>query len=365
MLRRYPDTDHVTGLRALAATAVIMVHTGAFSAYGSLGEHFTAAGRYGVIIFFVIAGFSVTASFLKERSYASYMWSRIFRIAPLYYAVLFILFAVAWLTGAPKTGWMAQFGADHDLYNLLMHLAFLSFLDYRIAASVVGVEWTLPIEMFWYLLLPVLIANISRPYFVAAYVALVLAAAPLTKLALMAFIPEHGGYAVGWMPFQYGHFFLLGVAAYYLRQRGWHMRYVTLKWVSPFALVLMAVYMALGATLVKDVIAVATLLIIAFHRPDSPMTATLLESAPLLFLGTISYSLYLLHFPLIGYFEGYWREFTGAGIGHFLATLALTTVASTITYLLIERPFNRWGRSLKPASHRLTAASVATTGNER
>ncbi len=38
-----------------------------------------------------------------------------------------------------------------------MHFAFVSFLDYRIANSLIGVEWTIPVEVFWYIFLPFLL----------------------------------------------------------------------------------------------------------------------------------------------------------------------------------------------------------------
>ena len=69
MLRRYPGTDFVTGLRAYAALMVVIAHTAALSNFGWAGNALSAAGRHGVLVFFVISGFSISAAFFKSKGY--------------------------------------------------------------------------------------------------------------------------------------------------------------------------------------------------------------------------------------------------------------------------------------------------------
>ena len=59
IIRRYGDTDFVTGLRCVAILMVLLVHTGAFSEFGAIGQSVTDNGKFGVQIFFVIAGFTI------------------------------------------------------------------------------------------------------------------------------------------------------------------------------------------------------------------------------------------------------------------------------------------------------------------
>jgi len=69
IIRSYGETDFITGLRAVAATMVVVMHTGAFSAFGPIGEAVTSAGKYGVDVFFVISGFTVAKTFTEARDY--------------------------------------------------------------------------------------------------------------------------------------------------------------------------------------------------------------------------------------------------------------------------------------------------------
>lgn len=343
MLRRYRDTDHITGLRAIAALMVVMVHTGALQGFSEAFTQFTFSGRHGVIVFFVIAGFSVTASFLKSSNYQSYLIARFLRLAPLYYVLIVSAFCLAAIDLIEPNYWMAKFGSSFDAYNLTMHLTFLSFLDYRIASSILGVEWTLPIELFWYLMLPLLVIQIERRSYAALGIVLAIAAVgPLSKFVISAVLPENSGIATQFMPFQHGLYFALGVAAYYVRKAGIQGRSTALKYVSPAALLFMLIYMSVGDGFVKQVMAVCAATIIVFQRDDSPVTSWLLSCRPILFIGTISYSLYLLHFPVIALLTkvASWQP----GVGLFIAVCIVSIVASTITYLAIERPTMQLGR---------------------
>jgi len=59
LMRRYGDTDFVTGLRAVAIVMVLVIHSGAFVDFGTIGQSVTDNGKFGVQIFFVIAGFTI------------------------------------------------------------------------------------------------------------------------------------------------------------------------------------------------------------------------------------------------------------------------------------------------------------------
>ena len=51
-VRSYGSTDFITGLRAIAATMVVIIYTGAFLEFGTIGFNITMAGKYGVDFFF-------------------------------------------------------------------------------------------------------------------------------------------------------------------------------------------------------------------------------------------------------------------------------------------------------------------------
>ena len=68
LAKNYGATTFVTGMRAYAATAVVLTHSGGAGLrdLGSIGNHLTELGAQGVTVFFVISGFSVATS--RDRS---------------------------------------------------------------------------------------------------------------------------------------------------------------------------------------------------------------------------------------------------------------------------------------------------------
>lgn len=348
MLRRYPGTDFITGLRAYAAIFVVMIHSGGFSSLGPLGANFTNAGKYGVQMFFVIAGFSIAASYLKAQSYRSYIVQRLARIWPLYAVALAVYAAAAAHGIIPPLQGLAQFGVELDAYNVLMHLSFLSFLDYRIANSIIGVEWSIPIEVFWYLLLPLFISRwYSFRSLLIAIVALI-ALRAAQRVPLDAYLGRDANLASTWMPFRHGAHFLFGVLAYKLRQSGPQLQGHWNDVLATGAVVAIVAIMLSGIRgPASDLVALATAVLIAFYRDTAVVPRALLTNRVALFLGTISYSMYLLHMLAVGLC----LRWTGVGAlmgtaAGFAVVVAVTVALSTLTYVLIERPTTRLGRRL-------------------
>lgn len=95
IIRRYGDTDFVTGLRCDAILMVLLVHTGAFSEFGAIGQSVTDNGKFGVQIFFVIAGFTIYQN-VSTSDYNQYLIRRIFRVVPVYYFFILVGFCLLW-----------------------------------------------------------------------------------------------------------------------------------------------------------------------------------------------------------------------------------------------------------------------------
>jgi exopolysaccharide production protein ExoZ len=340
MFRKYGDTDFITGLRAYAALAVVMVHTEAFSGFGSFGRSLSVSGMHGVVMFFVIAGFSVATSYEQIGAYGPYLVRRLIRIWPVYMITILIVFF------ASRTG---RGLSAFDAYNLAMHATFLSFLDYRIANNIIGVEWTIPVEVFWYLVIPIVIVKARNwLHLIWAAVATILVSLALSRIA--SFANYKHLYPAGWMPFTHGPYFLAGVLAYQVRKiptlwpaidRDLAARF------APLASVLGLIVVAASpvSTGFKRVMfGLATFALIAFHRRGCGQVAWLLENRLALLLGTISYSLYLVHLPILGLLQAMAPTLTGLPL--FASVAAVASVVSLAAFYLIERPTNNFGRQL-------------------
>ncbi len=342
LIRQYGDTDFVIGLRAIAAFMVVSIHTGAFTDLGWIGETINGNGKYGVQIFFVISGYTIAVTYRSAATYGAYFTRRFFRIAPLYYLLCALVFALMMAGALGPNYWMTLYGSAPDTYNALMHLSFLSAWDARLAATVIGPEWTIPIEIFWYLLLPLLLPfTRTRADFLKAFFGL-LVLSVVTRGIGEWLLPAH---AAHFLPTSYGAYFLLGAACLPLRElfgsRPEHSRQL-----ATGGVVLFIFAQVTDTGLSTAFLALATAMMIVGIR-IRPGGWHLLTWRPMLFLGSISYSIYLWHYIAIRLLEAHLPDlYAGGGLWRFVLVSVLTVAASTVTYELIEKPTNRLGRSL-------------------
>jgi len=334
-LRRYEGTDFITSLRALAATLVIIIHTGAFSEFGELGKNITLSGKNGVNIFFVISGFAIASTLSQGEGYRNFLLRRVMRIAPTYYFAI-ILFAISLHNGLYENFWKDYYNAELDAYNITMHLLFLSMFDYRIANSIIGIEWTIPIEVFWYLLFPMLVfISTSRRKIISVFVALLVLDA-ISQAASSALSVRST-----WLPFSYGWQFYLGFIAFHIRRTIAPTRYHTAMSAGFAACFCLALALNLNSAVV--VLSLAAFISTFRQNPESAYTR-ILCSRPIIFLGTISYSSYLFHMAFVQISQSYFGFSDGVLV--FALTFLMTTIAAAISYRALELPSNTFGRNM-------------------
>ena len=344
---RYKDTNFITGLRAFAALAVVMIHTGGagLRSFGVIGNRLADSGSAGVYVFFVISGFAVSQSFEGSSSYQSYLVKRLRRIAPLYF--FWLAACILWSGGA-------------SAYSIFMHVTFLSFLDMQVANSIIGVEWTIPIEVFYYLLVPAVLIWARR----LPTLCLITFFALTLHLAFQLLAALSGDKAnflrLHWSPIPYAFSFSLGILAYRLKQT-WNPK----PWQSyaawaASAAILAAYAIKLGTFKFLRIDAlilfssISFIIIVSTTDSNNIISRSILCSKPIQYLGLWSYGIYLAHSPLNGIVAS---NFNLTPFPSFLAVSALTTVVSALTYYLIERPGQRW-RAKAESKHDIKLASV-------
>lgn len=159
-----PHFETIDLLRGFAAISVLVYHVIEFNGWRDFPESggliWFKWGWMGVDIFYVISGFVITLSVLSLRDkygdnpkkvFLKFMGRRLARIAPLHYLTLFIcLFLFSEITAKP------DFGGD-----LLSHLFFVHNLFPTYHRSINAANWTLGVEMQFYIALVLIIPFVT------------------------------------------------------------------------------------------------------------------------------------------------------------------------------------------------------------
>lgn len=380
-LHREPLLLEVQAMRALAVMLVVVYHVWPTRLSG---------GFVGVDVFFVISGFLITAHLLREysadgRIRVAAFWSRrIRRLLPAAFVVLAACAVAAFvlLPEVVRSDTLKQIAAA-SLYGLNWVLA-IDAVDYLAAgdtATVVQHYWTLSVEEQFYVLWPLLLvvaafvaARVSRGRRVEHPARLVLIVSGGVVAASLAYSivftwlnPAFAYFSTFTRAWEFAAGGLLAasaVAAPTLWQRvrasilGVRTGVLT---VAGAALVVGAAFALDGASPFPGVLAafpvVGTMLLILGGMPEPRILGVPLRWRPVQFLGDISYSLYLWHWPLImGFVLLLGRR---PALIEAIAIVVASIVLAALTKVLVEDP----ARRSKLLSRRLVAAfALAAVG---
>jgi peptidoglycan/LPS O-acetylase OafA/YrhL len=310
-------------------------------------------GGYGVAVFFVISGFCIH---LSRRQSTSGGWSafyirRIFRIYPAYLVSLLIFVAIL-----PNTRWPADWAASagHQV-DLILHLLLIHNALPETIASINGVYWSLAIEFQLYLLFPLLLLIVRRIGWGRAIMVTAVVEA-VTRVYLILVVPGQGNlYPTDWWAWidlsPLGFWFSWSIGAWIADRFLDHQPLPFAQGPFPlwaWPLIVFAFHytpylhdFAFPAAAIGSCRYLAHFL--SRHESNVP-EAEGVVSRTFIFLGTISYSLYLLHEPLIQYIMSFKPAAHGSvavyplEIAVILGSIAATVAASGALYLFVEKP---------------------------
>lgn len=342
---RFPSLD---GLRAVSILFVIAHHLmGAAGTPASIGAvaHALALGTLGVRIFFVISGFLITSLLLGERtntgaiSLARFYVRRTMRIFPPFYAY------VAAIALLELGGIIATNPGDY------LHAVTYTMNYHNVSAGwYLGHAWSLSIEEQFYLLWPALLlaAGPRRAPWVLVGTTVIV---PLIRAgATLELIP---GFSDSGQSFATVADWLAGGALLALWRGTLHAnaRYSRLMAHPLTPLVLIAIlfagWTAFGHWRLSNVTSsvamiAAVLLLDAVVTHPAKGIARALNTKTLMFIGRISYSLYLWQ-------QLFCNRSASAWPSRFPVNVALTFACAILSYYLIEKPAHAAGRRLSNA----------------
>lgn len=378
--------DSLTGLRGLAALWVAVWHV-----WGFVGKPqykielwnmqldltpIVRTGWAGVDLFFVLSGFVLGLAYcqawLGNRPPVrtpEYFRRRLLRVLPAFYAQIAILLLIMLMSGQqlPAVG------------DVLTQLLMVHNIFGEPSSQLNPVYWTLPVEFDFYLLLPLLVLLVSPSRWVWLWVASIVVV--LLYRYLLFHYQVHDvstGQKVWWMNQLPGRLdqFVSGMFAAWLysliREKG-YARSRIYRWrgllliVAVSALVVLAWFIhriqPIGAVntagltywgghwslfIWHSLFGFAVALLVLVAALGSRVTDFLLGNRWAMYLGLISYSLYLWHFPLVKWLHQ--AELPALLHGYPLVNGLLwaflpVLLVSSLSYWWVERPFLRMRHS--------------------
>jgi peptidoglycan/LPS O-acetylase OafA/YrhL len=333
-----PDID---GLRAVAIVPVLLFHAGLAGFSG---------GFVGVDVFFVISGYVIALSLLNDLQAGQFsIWRfyarRIRRIFPALFVTVAVAGIFAYLLFLPS------FFLDFSK-SLLAASVFTSNLYFWKASGYFAAEavfrpllhtWSLSVEEQYYLFMPVAMWVIYR--FLGKRWLLFLWPAILVSLGLSVYAT----YAAPTANF------------YILPTRAWELLIgaalalgsipvVRTRWVAEaigvlgLAMIGYAIFSFDDTTSFPGPNAIfpclgAALLIYVGRSKVEPLTTSLLSLKPLVWIGLISYSLYLVHWPIVSFVR--YQSLEQPTLGQALAIIAASFALAYLSWRFVEQPFRR------------------------
>jgi peptidoglycan/LPS O-acetylase OafA/YrhL len=402
LTRSFPSSTRriagVEGLRALAATAVVVTHVwgaawvaGAqpVAIHGRIGTLF-ANLQLGVTLFFCLSGFLLYAPFvawlLGDRPaprLGAFARNRLLRIWPAFLVCCAVAMVGVGLYRLANGG----LGRPPDLEHAVRLFTMTTDVTPSMQGQGFPVAWTLPVELIFYASLPLLSAVAVRLRWLTRWQAVLVPPAVLLAIGVATRTALHVGplHSSDWywvieasFPGQCDMFawgMLVAIVAAGIRDHGlvlparWRLAAV------PAAVLLLAYCMhrmkldgPLTSSLWNSVAAAAIGVLLASivlpHRTARPFVLRVLEWRPLVFVGLVSYSVYLWHSPVLDFTRehGWGHAGTAGLVFNVVMVLGITIAVAAASYILVEVPALRrkqtMRRSAAPAEQQQPAADA-------
>ena len=328
-------------------------------------------GWSGVDLFFVLSGFLIGGILVDARNSPSYFKTfytrRFFRIIPIYYLWILAYIVLVGVAGAALRA-HSNSGVIMPLGNpIYAHFVFLQNVMVIPFSGLAGAWlshlWSLAVEEQFYLVSPLVVRLLSARK-LAIFLAFVIAAAPLLRIALLA-AHTNPGLVSDLMPCRADSLAIGMLAAVFWRKETFR------KWLSERSGVVYAILAALfvgvvvlwkwspeSQTFGMESIGFTWLaafyvviLLLALVRRDGPI-ARLARMAWLRELGRVSYCVYIIHLVVNVFCHSLLRRTSAAttdlrGVAVTLFAALLTYGLAWVSWEIFEGPLVRLGHSFK------------------
>jgi peptidoglycan/LPS O-acetylase OafA/YrhL len=337
----------IDGLRAVAVLAVLGYH---------LQISWLSGGFVGVDVFFVISGYLIGALILQDVrlgtfSVVGFYARRVRRIAPAFAAMTMLVLVLAYVLLLPseyvRLAWSALYAALSVSNIYFFH--HLGYFDGPAGTQILLHTWSLGVEEQFYLVFPLFVLAITRymPKWLNAGIGLLwVGSFALSAMGVFA-APEATFYLAPARAWE----LLLGVL---LVNQSWT---ATLHGLTRNLMALLGLAI-IGFSIIAYTVetpfpgatallpCLGTALVIAAGQGGNSLVARLLSLPPLVFVGLISYSLYLWHWPVIFFQRADAEVLTNTSR---LLVVFYSVALAALSWQFVEKPFRRGFKSVPEA----------------
>ncbi|MBY0324917.1 MAG: acyltransferase [Reyranella sp.] len=342
-------TERIAGLdvlRGFAAGAVMLHHHGQYYDVLYPGRSPLSVdlgpGHFGVELFFIISGFVILMTIERKKSVRAFAISRAARLMPAFLAALVLATVIRTLSPVPL----------FDTPTLPQFLANLTMAPSLFGQSAMDMPyWTLTYELVFYVGMGLILAIGMLRW--AEWFGLLAVAVSCLFIATLDVRLHHRSSIL--LLVYYSNFFLIGICLYRIHTR--MARPVT--WLALAAAIAVTAlgggeksFNTPGRLYLPLAIAFTALVWFAISRHGK-----WLAWRPLVFLGQISYPLYLVHVAL-GFAVIRWAVSQGwSTLAGVIAAGLVSLIVASLLHYLVELPGGRWLRSLLSRRQRPAVAA--------
>lgn len=347
-VRYRPEID---GLRALAVLMVVFFH-------GHLGF---PGGYIGVDIFFVISGFLITSLIINDLEVGKFtltsFWERrVRRIMPAMFVMIFTTLVVGWFLLLPAdyarlgraAAWQGVFGAN---FNFWINTG---YFEGHAAEQPLLHTWSLAVEEQFYMVVPLLFLGLFRVQELRSRnkMLLVFSVGIAVSLAISIYAAQRYPVAAFYLLPSRAWELLCGAVVALIPVAGLPRSRLLREACSTIGLVgiLLPCWFYNkttpfpGLAAIPPVLGTALFILASTNDPRStcfnlPIVARLLSMRPIVFIGLISYSLYLWHWPLFA-FSSY-LELAPKSLTYRLSIVLVSFVFAVLSWRYVETPFRK------------------------
>jgi peptidoglycan/LPS O-acetylase OafA/YrhL len=342
---------YLDALRGLAALWVVVIHVAMMPQprleLPSWFDIYVTKGVMGVELFFVVSAFSLCLSMPRhsgeERPLLGFALRRFFRIAPLFYLMIIVTaffnpanFAYNWTSIAANMLFIFNFVPGHGYQT-----------------SVVLAGWTIGVEMVFYLIFPFVYARTRNVWLAVACLFISLAVAKVFFMTVGLFVKDPGTYHSLSIFFR-APIFMFGLIAFYatplLNNRA-DKKYIGAALLAAVPVLFYSVSagsMPIIEPYYWEGLMFACLVVGLGLCPIKPLVNPVFA-----WLGEISYSVYLVHSPIIVLLFPVFKEIQASGmglIGGYMLSLGITLLCvisvAALTFRFFENRINEWGKAV-------------------